>query len=252
MRLKRVKIQGYQCLKNTEISFEPAPLETEDFSAQLLVGRNGLGKSCFLEALGLILTRIMQDETPGFAFELEYQTSKGRLLVKIDGVQTDRIPEECRPQRIVAYCSGASHRMDSILLRSPKDSLASDLFDLSAGKEGYAEELSHTLRQYELLDTDPRVLLLDAGVSRMVLPALFAVLPGYEKEETALEYLGLREELTRSINKSIQPVAFSITVQLTRLREYLNQYSHSPQYGRLERMIRWEGLRGASDYGGAQ
>ena len=42
-----------------------------------LIGCNGSGKSSVLEAVGLIFTRIMQNELPGFIFELKYRMPDG-------------------------------------------------------------------------------------------------------------------------------------------------------------------------------
>lgn len=258
MRLKRVLIKGYKCLKETEIFFQQCCQDDLNFSAHLLVGINGSGKSCFLEALGLILTRMIQDEVPGFYFELDYQSSDGALIevkplpeserwfshmsVKIDGkvVEEGRVPETYKPRRIVAYCSGVNHLMDSMLLGASRDSLAGDLFDAAKDldRERASMEISQILNHYEKLDTDPRVLFLDANLSRIIVPLLFAVVPGYQKEESAREYDQLRAQLIGYTGKEITPVAFSISIDENRLQDSLNQYSRSPQYGRLEKLFR--------------
>ena len=107
------------------------------------------------------------------------------------------IPDEYLPDRIISYCSGANSSMEDILIRSPRASLASDLYDLSlaindengesriSGNEGYLGESSvaqgeaaeEILSFYERLDVNPRVLFLDAVTSKFILPALFAVMP---------------------------------------------------------------------------
>ena len=80
MQLERIRIQNYKCLKDVTAVFR-APAEKDALSVHLLVGVNGSGKSCFLEALGMIFTRIIQGEAPGFPFSLEYRVRKGRVEV---------------------------------------------------------------------------------------------------------------------------------------------------------------------------
>ena len=97
------------------------------------------------------------------------------------------IPDECLPDRIISYCSGANSSMEDILIRSPRASLASDLYDLSlamdvengegpvSGKEEHPGESSvargeaaeEILSFYERLDVNPRVLFLDAVTSNL-------------------------------------------------------------------------------------
>ena len=141
MQLERVRVQNYKCLRDVTVEFLKPAGEEDPFSAQLLVGVNGSGKSCFLEALGLIFTRIMQGEVPGFPFVLEYRIQRGQAQVKVrpagedapSGAKLDviviaggktrrlwQVPEEYLPRRIVACSSGANHLMESVLLSSPR------------------------------------------------------------------------------------------------------------------------------------
>ena len=105
------------------------------------------------------------------------------------------IPDEyCRTDHFLLLRANSS--MEDILIRSPRASLASDLYDLSlaindengesriSGNEGYPGESSGPGRGgrgdiilYERLDVNPRVLFLDAVTSKFILPALFAVMP---------------------------------------------------------------------------
>ena len=68
MKLDYLAIDGYKGLKKLEINFQKQSSAT---AIDFLIGKNGSGKSSVLEAIGLIFTRIMQNETPGFAFELK-------------------------------------------------------------------------------------------------------------------------------------------------------------------------------------
>ena len=164
MQLERIRIQNYKCLKDVTAVFR-APAEKDALSVHLLVGVNGSGKSCFLEALGMIFTRIIQGEAPGFPFSLEYRVRKGRVEVSpadtgnklkvtiTSGGRTqelDRVPEAYLPRRIVACSSGANHLMESVLLTLPRASLASSLYDLSLREDpNRQEEMERLLDQYQ-------------------------------------------------------------------------------------------------------
>ena len=148
------------------------------------------------------------------------------------------IPDEYLPDRIISYCSGANSSMEDILIRSPRASLASDLYDLSlamdvengegpvSGKEEHPGESSvargeaaeEILSFYERLDVNPRVLFLDAVTSKFILPALFAVMPFDMQDdhisEKALRYATLRKKLLKRLNIRLIPAAFSFVLMI--------------------------------------
>lgn len=247
MRLKQVTIQRYKCLANTRAEFQSAE---PDFSAHLLAGLNGSGKSCFLEALGHIFTSLLQDQPAGFPYELEYTTGEGtrvrvvsngdRLQVWINDQKAENnvVPLSCKPRRIVACCAGANQQLGDVLLSFPREALANELYALtrSQSDQPITDAAPGILKFYAMLDTDPRVLFLDAGLSRLVLPVLFAVAP-----EDDPVYAALLDSCIRQTGKRIQPVAFSLTVDDDKLSEQLQQYRHRPQFGRLARMLRSSG-----------
>lgn len=258
MRLERVRIQNYKCLRNVAVDFSPPEGEDDCFSAQFLVGVNGSGKSCFLEALGLIFTRIMQGEAPGFPFELEYwiKGEKAKVRVVPAGPRAQKklnvfiteenrtkkyhhIPEEYQPRRIVACSSGENHLMDSVLLTSPRASLSRALYDLSLqdGAAGQAQ-MPWLLEQYRALDAAPRMFSIDEKSARLVIPVLFAVAPVFQGQEDAAGYFSLRKQLAERVDGRITPVAFALTVDETRLQHFLNMRANSPQYGLLEKLFR--------------
>lgn len=152
MKLEYLYIDGYKGLKRLKLQFKE---QTGVVPVDFLIGCNGSGKSSVLEAVGLIFTRIMQNELPGFIFELKYRMPDGtgiyvkpqkkgfcdasgrrrKLYVELEKngktQQLYSIPDEYLPDRIISYCSGANSSMEDILIRSPRASLASDLYDLS-------------------------------------------------------------------------------------------------------------------------
>ncbi|MBD5393029.1 MAG: AAA family ATPase [Lachnospiraceae bacterium] len=260
MKLEYIYLDGYKGLKDLSIQFkEQSSPEAIDF----LIGRNGSGKSSVLEAIGLIFTRIMQNELPGFPFEIRYRMPGGvricvrpqeqttydergrrkKLFVEVeqDGERRryDAIPNEYLPDRIITYCSGANSSMEEILVSSPRDSLVSDLYDLSVQEreEQDLELKNEILDFYERLDVNPRVLYLDAVTSKFVLPVLCAVLPlDIRKEsgkEEILNYFRLRNMLTERLNMNMIPVAFSFQVN----NDMLERADKLPQINMLRQLI---------------
>ena len=74
MKLEYLYIDGYKGLKRLKLQFKE---QTGVVPVDFLIGCNGSGKSSVLEAVGLIFTRIMQNELPGFIFELKYRMPDG-------------------------------------------------------------------------------------------------------------------------------------------------------------------------------
>lgn len=278
MKLEYLYIDGYKGLKRLKLQFkEQAGVVPLDF----LIGCNGSGKSSVLEAVGLIFTRIMQNELPGFIFELKYRMPDGtgiyvkpqkkgfcdtfgrrrKLYVELEKngktQQLYSIPDQYLPDRIISYCSGANSSMEDILIRSPRASLASDLYDLSlamgagagedpgSGNEEHSgetrvaqgEAAEEILSFYERLDVNPRVLFLDAVTSKFILPALFAVMPFDMQDnnisEKALGYASLRKKLLKRLNIRLIPAAFSLRIDDTRLEEAADR----PQISILRRLL---------------
>lgn len=278
MKLEYLYIDGYKGLKRLKLQFKE---QTGVVPVDFLIGCNGSGKSSVLEAVGLIFTRIMQNELPGFIFELKYRMPDGtgiyvkpqkkgfcdasgrrrKLYVELGKngktQQLYSIPDEYLPDRIISYCSGANSSMEDILIRSPRASLASDLYDLSlamdvengegpvSGKEEHPGESSvargeaaeEILSFYERLDVNPRVLFLDAVTSKFILPALFAVMPFDMQDdrisEKALRYATLRKKLLKRLNIRLIPAAFSLRIDDTRLEEAADR----PQMSILRRLL---------------
>ena len=278
MKLEYLYIDGYKGLKRLKLQFKE---QTGVVPVDFLIGCNGSGKSSVLEAVGLIFTRIMQNELPGFIFELKYRMPDGtgiyvkpqkkgfcdasgrrrKLYVELEKngktQQLYSIPDEYLPDRIISYCSGANSSMEDILIRSPRASLASDLYDLSlamdvengegpvSGKEEHpgessvarAEAAEEILSFYERLDVNPRVLFLDAVTSKFILPALFAVMPFDMQDdrisEKALRYATLRKKLLKRLNIRLIPAAFSLRIDDTRLEEAADR----PQMSILRRLL---------------
>lgn len=260
MLLERVRIQHYKCLRDVSAEFSNPAAGERTFFPHLLVGVNGSGKSCFLEALGLIFTRMMQGEAPGFPFVLEYRVRQAQVRVRPAGKdappdrklevtvtsdggtrQLERVPEEYLPRRIVACSSGSNHLMESVLLSSPRESLSSGLYDLAGREDPDTErEMARLLEQYRALDTNPRVFSIDGKTARLVAPVLFAVVPNFSDRPLAESYFQLRDELLCRISGTFRPVAFAVTVDETALQQTIEARRNSPQYGLLAKLFRAE------------
>ena len=263
MKLEYLYLDGYKGLKDLSLYFQK-----QEFPASInfLIGKNGSGKSSLLEALGLIFTRIMQEEVPGFDFKIQYSMpdetvirampdnqdkSKGKLLVEIikkqgTVIQANKIPNEYLPDRMVSYCSGANHSMEDVLLKSSKEALVEELYDLSLlEEEADGQQVNQVLTYCEQLENNPRVLSLDAETSKFILPVLYSILPLelYKKDnqKEVTEYYRLREMLVKRMSVELVPSAFSFRVN----REALEHSGDIPQLNILNRLLE-EGT--AADY----
>ena len=79
MKLEYLYIDGYKGLKRLKLQFKE---QTGVVPVDFLIGCNGSGKSSVLEAVGLIFTRIMQNELPGFIFELKYFRAAEKIICR--------------------------------------------------------------------------------------------------------------------------------------------------------------------------
>lgn len=260
MKLEYLYLDGYKGLRNLKIHFKE---QSAPVAVNFLIGRNGSGKSRVLEAIGLIFTRIMQEELPGFRFEIRYYMPDGaRVFVKPQAadyrddsgrrrklyVQIEKggkkllfhaVPNEYLPSRIISYCSGANNAMEAILVSSPRDALASDFYDISVQREADRdfEVIEEMRRYYEQLTSNPRVLYLDAISSKIILPVLFAVMPMDMQDDDSRRqishYCKLRDMLVKRLHTSLVPVAFSFQVN----EELLERYANKPQMDLLRRLL---------------
>ena len=115
MKLEYLYLDGYKSLKKVSLSLKNKNISA---SVNFLIGQNGSGKSSLLEAIGLIFSRIMQEEVPGFEFKIRYRMPDGTIIQvmsdiqeKMDGklrveikkqgetIQTNKIPNEYLPDK---------------------------------------------------------------------------------------------------------------------------------------------------------
>jgi predicted ATPase len=89
MRIDRLYLEDFRNLRQFEVDFD------QTSNRQVVVGRNGVGKSNLLEALAWIFRDLDLEEESAFAYEIEYLCNGQR--VKIVCVQTNKNERKARP-----------------------------------------------------------------------------------------------------------------------------------------------------------
>lgn len=242
MRLIRVMIDGYKHLRNTCVQFhngQERNIFGEDLSVRFFIGLNGSGKSVFLEAICLLFSRIVQNEVPGFGFELVYSIQRD-VLYRVEvtnGTRGEKLrirvwrEAQSRPEEISSFsgyryllpdfvftcASGANNNFFDIMMQSPRTALYSDLFDCSYFGQSRADE--HARRQgveevrsaLRRLEENPISLFIDEQNALFVLAAFLAVIPRENPAETE-GYIRRRREILSMLNSVPQPVSLSLTL----------------------------------------
>lgn len=122
MRLKSVFISNYKNLKDFEISFEG------DGFIDIFVGRNGSGKSNFLEALIEIFDHIYgfnaKNPGPGFDYTIAWEIDENETALSwrenqlsINGNPRQQIGRTRLPSNIIVYYSGQNDTVASLIRR---------------------------------------------------------------------------------------------------------------------------------------
>lgn len=124
MRIKRLWIGQFKNLINVNVQFDPSKLTT------VLIGRNGSGKSNFLEALVQIFKELDLKEMPSFDYVLEYECNGHQIVINAHGgvnknieLMVDQKPmlysifvndpnREFLPRNVFGYYSGTSKRLE--------------------------------------------------------------------------------------------------------------------------------------------
>jgi energy-coupling factor transporter ATP-binding protein EcfA2 len=83
MRIDRLALPNYKNLVDFEVDFD------ETSTRQVVVGRNGVGKSNLLEALTRIFRDLDLEEEPAFAFEIEYLCNSHYVKIRSAPVSTE-------------------------------------------------------------------------------------------------------------------------------------------------------------------
>lgn len=118
MQLKRVLIKEYKNLKNFELIFSGVA------SIDVLIGRNGSGKSNLFEAF-IEIFKTLIDERPSFDFELDYEIENEQISICYIAVKEElflndelvkKVPHQYLPENILIYYSGHNLRIEKLLI----------------------------------------------------------------------------------------------------------------------------------------
>jgi predicted ATPase len=127
MRIDRLFLKDFRNLIDFEVDFDQSSCR------QVIVGRNGVGKSNLLEALTRIFRDLDLEEESGFAYEIEYLCNQN--CIKISCTQTNIT--ECKIDPYIAkrfarkYWLAAEEECSKLLREAPKPYVAveeSDFF----------------------------------------------------------------------------------------------------------------------------
>ncbi|MNW39911.1 hypothetical protein D3C74_170130 [compost metagenome] len=194
MKLNLIYVEEYKLLKKFTINFHESTNSPYRASCRFLIGQNGSGKSALLEVISLIFTRIMQDESPGFRFQIDYSivlngretkisvwNLDGPLTYSIDGniqdIQMNPFSnrQEYHPTKILAQSTGPNNMLDDVLLQTPEDALISDVYDYISDPKREVEDaagLDRLLSKIERLYEDPRYLFINGETALYVIITL--------------------------------------------------------------------------------
>jgi predicted ATPase len=107
MRVDRLYLKNFKNLINFEVDFDVSS------SRQVIVGRNGVGKSNLMEALAWIFRELDLEETPKFAYEIEYHCN-GHFVKIISEEQTKKGKEgEIKYKRIYSILTDQGEHTDT-------------------------------------------------------------------------------------------------------------------------------------------
>jgi predicted ATPase len=100
MRVDRLYLKRFKNLKDFEVDFDVTS------ARQVVVGRNGVGKSNLLEALAWIFRDLDLEEDPKFAFEIEYHCNNHYVKITSDEQRTDDTVADFKRTYAIAEDSG--------------------------------------------------------------------------------------------------------------------------------------------------
>lgn len=273
MEIHEIQIKNFKQLQDFALILNETKLKLSPLSLRFLIGENGSGKSSLIEAIGLIFTRAMHDESPGFEYEIVYSVfnkvgkrtfvyltnQSGRKLtgrlqvrthtevekVKNGEIQAYRFSEqtELHPNKIFSFASGPNNELEDVLFWSPLKSLHSDLYDKLQVHDRQEAEINYLERLYKKFLFEPVCLNFDVKNAVYILIALFFTTPHLDNAK--LEYKKKRKDLLQNIPGLI-PRGFSLTVDEKRIQSLkinrLLLYKHPLFIRKFRRLIEfgWE------------
>lgn len=117
MRLKRLSISVFKNLRTFSMTFDT------DSAMDVIIGKNGSGKSNLVEAIIEIFRHLTDPGSPiAFNFLIEYANNGNAIVVEgkdgkllLDGNEVKSIPEKHLPDNILIYYSGHNDRVTALV-----------------------------------------------------------------------------------------------------------------------------------------
>ncbi|KQO18035.1 AAA family ATPase [Paenibacillus sp. Leaf72] len=261
MEIHSLTLDNYKQFKVFNGIFGERDNDISKVSLKFLVGNNGSGKTTVMQAIGLIFTRAMNDESPGFRYEIIYSIVrgakttyilltndsskyrfKGRLHIRISNdslasVKKGRVIKErfserddLHPRRIVSFASGPNNSLEGVLVDSPLNAINSDIYDELHKKEVNSSNLNYLRQLRGKLLYEPSSLNFDSSNAILILVALLLSNP--ENSHEVENYISKKNELLLMV-KNITPYFISLEIDEESFRKLQNSNEDKKRYERL-------------------
>lgn len=261
MEIHSLALENYKQFKFFSGNFGERDNDISKLSLKFLVGNNGSGKTTVMQAIGLIFTRAMNDESPGFKYEIIYSIArgdkttyillsndtskyrfKGRVHIRISNdsfpsvkegkVIKERFSErdDLHPRRIVSFASGPNNSLEGVLIDSPLNAINSDIYDELHKKELNGSNLNYLRQLRGKLLYEPSSLNFDSNNATLILAALLLSTPANNYEVD--DYNFKKNELFLMV-KNITPYYISLEIDEENFRKLQNSYTDKKRYERM-------------------
>ncbi|HBW37739.1 AAA family ATPase [Desulfosporosinus sp. BICA1-9] len=252
MEIHSLSLKNYKQFQRFVGDFGGRDEELSPFSIKFLIGNNGSGKTSVMQAIGLIFTRALNDESPGFPYELIYsiatnskriyvllsnnpdenelterlhiRTSESLVHVRKGTVIKERYSEQANlhPRRIISFATGPNNSLEEVLVKSPLAAINSDIYDELKREGRGGNRLGYLQKLRGQLLYEPNCINFDADNASFILAALMLAEPHGDESEN---YRSKRSQLFKMV-KDIQPNIISFELDEVKYR-HLKQSTHN-------------------------
>ncbi|WP_408895292.1 AAA family ATPase [Paenibacillus taichungensis] len=261
MEIHSLTIENYKHFQHFSGEFGIRDEEISPFSIRFIIGNNGSGKTSIMQAIGLIFTRALNDESPGFKYELIYSVVRGtkktfvllsndvdkykltdRLHIRItenglDGVKNGSVVSErfseqvdLHPRRVISFASGPNNSLQEVLVNSPLGAINSDIYDFRERLGGDSGQLGYLQQLRGKMLYEPNCLNFEPDNASLILAALLLAAPLNEAERSS--QFNKKMILFRMVKK-IKPLYVSFELDERKCREIEKSLKNKLRYERL-------------------